>query len=403
MTLEIGTNDLNQGYQASTASARLKSLIDQITADVPDATVLVASLIVSTSSTEEPYRSAYNQAIPGIVSNEQAAGKHVGYVDMSTLNVGDLADFLHPNRSARPAPRRRATSSGRSADALRLSSRPGLPPDIPRCAGRARTPVPHTAAAFTDFADAVARAPCTRPPRQWDCPRGEAESKPISFREDAAQPFDDRMLTWNLDDRTVSIWTVAGRIKGIPFVCSPEALKLLAHRRGESDLVHRDGQWFLIATIDLTDPPLSEPTGWIGVDLGIVNATTSDGRIMSGRRADRYRKRMRATVAKLQAKRTKSAKRRLKALRRRESRFATDTNHCISKTIVTTAERTSRGIALEDLKGIRQRVTARKEQRYRLHSWAFAQLGSFVEYKARRAGVAVVRVDPSPSTVRRHA
>ncbi|MFE9425996.1 ricin-type beta-trefoil lectin domain protein [Kitasatospora sp. NPDC006697] len=99
VTLEIGTNDLNQDYQVSTATARLRSLIDQITADVPDATVLVASLIVSTSSSEEPYRAAYNQAIPGIVNSEQAAGKHVGYVDMSALTTADLADYLHPNDS----------------------------------------------------------------------------------------------------------------------------------------------------------------------------------------------------------------------------------------------------------------------------------------------------------------
>ncbi|MFD4904152.1 RNA-guided endonuclease InsQ/TnpB family protein [Kitasatospora purpeofusca] len=223
----------------------------------------------------------------------------------------------------------------------------------------------------------------------------KAKSRPIGFRDDAAQPFDDRMLTWNLDRRTVSIWTVAGRLKGIPFVCSPEAMKLLAMRKGESDLVLRDGEFYLVATIDLPEPPVAEPAGWIGVDLGIVNiATTSDGTILSSRRLERYRKRMRHNVAKLQAKHTKSAKRRLKALRRREGRFATDTNHVIAKTIVTTAERTSRGIALEDLKGIRQRVTAKKDQRYRLHSWAFARLGDFVEYKARRAGVAVVHVDP---------
>lgn len=148
---------------------------------------------------------------------------------------------------------------------------------------------------------------------------------------------------------------------------------------------------------------MAEPAGWIGVDLGIVNiATTSDGTILSGRRLERYRKRMRHNVAKLQAKHTKSAERRLKALRRREGRFATDTDHVISKTIVTTAERTSRGIALEDLRGIRQRVTAKKDQRYQLHSWAFARLGDFVEYKARRAGVAVVHVDPAtpPASVR---
>ena len=97
VTLEIGTNDLNGNYQPSTAGARLKSLVDQITAAVPDATVLVASLVVSTSGTVEQYRAAYNQAIPQIVSDAQAAGKHVAYVDMSGLTTADLADTLHPN------------------------------------------------------------------------------------------------------------------------------------------------------------------------------------------------------------------------------------------------------------------------------------------------------------------
>ncbi|MDG4534210.1 transposase [Streptomyces sp. AV19] len=225
--------------------------------------------------------------------------------------------------------------------------------------------------------------------------RRKAEAKPVVFREDAAQPFDDRCLSWSVDARTVSLWTVAGRIKGIPFICSGEALKLLAHRKGESDLVVRDGKFFLVATVDLPEPDVYEPEGWLGVDLGIVNvATTSDGEVMSGRRLNRYRRRMRRLTAKLQKKATKSAKRRLKRIRRREARFAADINHLVSKKLISTAERTSRGVALEQLKGIRQRVTARKEQRYGLHSWAFAQLGAFVEYKAKRAGVPVLFVDP---------
>ncbi|MFF4737164.1 RNA-guided endonuclease InsQ/TnpB family protein [Streptomyces sp. NPDC001262] len=225
--------------------------------------------------------------------------------------------------------------------------------------------------------------------------RTRALSKPVRFREDAAQPFDDRILTWNLDQQTVSIWTVAGRIKSIPFVCSGQALKMLASRKGESDLVLRDGMFFLIATIDVPEPEPYEPDGFLGVDLGIVNiATTSDGTVLAGRRLNRYRRRHRDLRAKLQKKRTKSAKRALKRLRRREARHAAHTNHIIAKQLVTTAERTSRGIALEDLGGIRQRVTARKEQRSQLHSWAFAQLGAFIAYKARRAGVPVVFVGP---------
>ncbi|MES4907940.1 MULTISPECIES: ricin-type beta-trefoil lectin domain protein [unclassified Streptomyces] len=97
VTLHIGTNDLQGASEVNTAIARLRSLVNQITADVPDATVLVASLVVSTSSSEEQWRGAYNRAIPQIVSDAQAAGKHVAYVDMSSLTTADLADPLHPN------------------------------------------------------------------------------------------------------------------------------------------------------------------------------------------------------------------------------------------------------------------------------------------------------------------
>ncbi|KUO15161.1 ricin-type beta-trefoil lectin domain protein [Streptomyces dysideae] len=99
VTLHIGTNDLIGASGADAAIAELRSLVNQITADVPDATVLVASLVVSTNSSEEQWRGMYNQAIRQIVSEAQAAGKHVAFVDMSSLTTADLADPLHPNDS----------------------------------------------------------------------------------------------------------------------------------------------------------------------------------------------------------------------------------------------------------------------------------------------------------------
>jgi IS605 OrfB family transposase len=231
--------------------------------------------------------------------------------------------------------------------------------------------------------------------------RIRAESKPITFRPHAAQPYDDRCLSWQLQAGTVSIWTTAGRLRGIAFICSEQQLAMLStHRRGESDLLLRAGRWFLIATCDLPDVPVTEPDGFLGVDLGIANiattsATTGDGTRHPGRGLNAVRHRNRELRRRLQAKKTKSARRLLKKRRRAEARFAANTNHVIAKRIVTEAERTGRGIALEDLQGIRERVRLRKPQRVTLHAWSFHQLGSFIADKARRAGIALVHVDPA--------
>jgi putative transposase len=217
-----------------------------------------------------------------------------------------------------------------------------------------------------------------------------------TFRADGAQPYDDRCLSWQPEQHTVSIWTTAGRLKGVQFACAAWQRDLLAQRKGESDLVHRDGEWYLYATCEVPEPTLNIPAGFLGVDLGIVNiATTSDGERYAGKHLNRVRHRNQCLRAKLQKKGTKSAKRLLRKRRRKEARFAADTNHVISKHIVAEAERTGRGIALEDLQGIRGRVRHRKPQRATLHSWSFHQLGSFIACKAKRAGVVVVQVDPA--------
>ena len=57
------------------------------------------------------------------------------------------------------------------------------------------------------------------------------------------------------------------------------------------------------------------------------------------------------------------------------------------------AQRTGRGIALEELKGIRDRVRLYRHPRATQSSWAFHQLERHIAYKARRAGVPVLLVD----------
>ena len=80
----------------------------------------------------------------------------------------------------------------------------------------------------------------------------------------------------------VSIWTVGGRLK-LPFVCGPRQRKMLASQQGETDLVLAAGQFYLLAVCNVQEPPLLDPDGVLGVDLGIMElATDSEGRSYSG-------------------------------------------------------------------------------------------------------------------------
>ena len=214
------------------------------------------------------------------------------------------------------------------------------------------------------------------------------------FREDAAQPYDDRILRFVKDGSAVNLWTIEGRMT-IPMVMGEHQARLMAYRKGEVDLCLVRGKWMLAATCDIPETTEFNATDWLGVDLGIVSlAADSDGAIHAGTDIERVRDRLARRRRGLQKRGTKAAKRRLRKLAGREARFRKHTNHCISKVIVQTAERTERVIALEELKGIRGRVTARRSQRSRLHSWAFHQLRAFIAYKAKRAGVPLLAVDP---------
>jgi IS605 OrfB family transposase len=215
-----------------------------------------------------------------------------------------------------------------------------------------------------------------------------------TFRRQGGCAFDDRMLAYRLNQSTVSILTLEGR-QTIPFVCGDRQRELLLTQRGESDVVFRDGKWYLFARCEVETPDERDIDSFLGVDMGVVNiAADSDGETFSGSVVNALRHRNRGLRRKLQAKGTHSSRRRLAHRRRKEARFARDVNHCISKHIVAKAQDTGRGIAVEELTGIRDRITARKPQRATMSSWAFAQLRAFLTYKAARAGVPLVAVDP---------
>jgi IS605 OrfB family transposase len=234
-----------------------------------------------------------------------------------------------------------------------------------------------------------------------DAFRRDKKTRP-KFRKHAALPYSmGKNISFKGIDR-ISISTLTGRVV-VPFLMGKYQADRFTLKKGQSDLVLRkDGKWFLIVSVDLPDGTPIPITDFIGVDLGVVNiAVDSDGNVRQARAVEAKR-RKHASRRRAIGKKTKNAKRRTRRacheamarMRDKEARFRRDVNHQISKQLVKSAEGTGRGIALEDLKGIRDRTTVRKQQRAKLGSWAFFQLRSFIEYKARLAGVPVVAVDP---------
>lgn len=225
------------------------------------------------------------------------------------------------------------------------------------------------------------------------------------FRPNAAITYDPRVMRFIGLDK-VNLWTLAGRLV-IPMLVGKYQSERFDAAKKQADLVLRhDGKWFLLITVEVPEGTPIPATDFIGIDLGVVNiATDSDGGQMSGEKVEKARRKYGDRREKLQeaaserrqsGKRPRSIRRKLARDKAKESRYKADVNHCTTKAYVANAKGTGRGIAIEDLGGIRDRVTARGgDARNRLSGWSFFQFRSFLSYKAAIAGVPVVAVDPA--------
>ncbi len=226
-----------------------------------------------------------------------------------------------------------------------------------------------------------------------------------SFRDDGSIRYDKN--TYRLMDREqVSLNTLAGRIVGQLDLGDFQRRYLydLSWSIGGAELIRRKHVWYLCITQSKRAAEPDEPLGIIGIDMGIVNlATTDDGERYSGAQVEQIREKRALRRKRLQTVGTRNARRRLRYLSGKQHRFQKDVNHCISKALVQKAVASRKALALENLQGIRQRATFGREQRARLGNWGFFQLGRFIQYKARVAGVQVVFVDPRNTSRTCHA
>ncbi len=164
--------------------------------------------------------------------------------------------------------------------------------------------------------------------------------------------------------------------------------------------------YLLIALeVEVPDPTPATAPQIVGIDVGqryLATVTTPNNRsqFYSGKEIRQRTDHVARLQKRLRQKGTRSATRKRIQLARRERRLKLNTNHAISKRILDTHPRAF--IGLEDLAGIRERTkrkhgkrASQKQRKANRHAskWAFAELQSFIAYKAALAGSVCIKID----------
>lgn len=204
--------------------------------------------------------------------------------------------------------------------------------------------------------------------------------------------YDSRILTYK--EKEISIWCIGGR-QSMPYICHNKSY--VPYIKGESDLVFNKGKWYLFQTVDIPDEAIRDVEEFIGVDFGQTDiAVLSDGTNYNSERLKKVRKKYSKVRSSVQSKGTKGAKKLLKRLSGRERRFVSITNHAISKQIVSKAKSENKGVAIENLTGVRKNAKTRSKRiKTELNRWAFCQLRRHLEYKSKMAGIPLIAVPPA--------
>ena len=228
--------------------------------------------------------------------------------------------------------------------------------------------------------------------------------KSVYFQRPQADLVYGRDYSFISGKTALSLNTLSGRVK-VSFAL-PECFKTYFDGKwkfGTGKLVQLNGRWYFHVPLtgqasDVMD--VLKPTHVVGIDRGLRFLAVSydeKGKTMffDGRNIMDKRDTFARTRAELQAKGTKSAKRKLKKLSGRENRWMSDINHQIVKTLIDNYGEDTLFV-IEDLTGVsfnEANLSARtKNGRRQTRSWAFYQFEQYLTYKALEAGAAVIKV-----------
>ena len=152
------------------------------------------------------------------------------------------------------------------------------------------------------------------------------------------------------------------------------------------------GKHFYFTFLFESDKPQeTKGTETVGLDRGIINViATSEGELVSGKPLRKNKRKYLYLRRKLQAKGTRSAKRFLKRISRKEKRFSLDFLHSLSKNLI--KNENVKTYVLENLSRIKPKKHSKKSNKI-VSNWGFKQFENFLKYKAKQKGINVEFVD----------
>ncbi len=194
----------------------------------------------------------------------------------------------------------------------------------------------------------------------------------------------------------ISLTTIAGR-QIVALHLYPYAERLLSRRieYDSADLIFRKGRFWLHVVVTLPAVEFVPNGDVIGVDFGITRPAVASNNQFFGKRSWKNTERRYFRLKRaLQSKGSDSAKRHLKKLSHKVSRFRLNCDHVVSRQLVQSVS-PGATIAIENLMEIRNTTQQNgREQRRAMHQWTFNRLRDLLVYKAEGCGCVVVGVDP---------
>ena len=240
----------------------------------------------------------------------------------------------------------------------------------------------------------------------------ESKKENLTFKDNQLVCFNNQNFT--VDGHMISFPLYDDKVRRFAFpVKRTERLTLLndymkqGAKLGNASLFYRQGKWYFAVTIQ-TKVHQSTNQQVMGIDIGlrqlavasVINEQNEETNraFHNGKQAGFIRKKYRSLRRRLgKAKQPKLIKR----LGDKEQRWMTDKNHQISRQLINLAVQEQVGvIVMEKLENIRQTARSLRRADRSLHNWAFYELQSFIEYKAKLAGIKMVYIDPKYTSQR---